>query len=217
MRPLVGLMKASHFGPTVVVVTSAFLLALSQLPIQSAARIALAIFAGQLVVGWSNDVIDYPLDMAAERKNKPLVSSLITEELLKRCLIVAIIAAAALSLCSPLGLKGSLIHFLGIGSAVAYNFKLKATVFSPLPYIISFGALPWAIFLADNRNPPAWLYIGFACCSVAFHFLNVLKDLEWDLRQGILGLPQRLGRNKSLFIAALLVVVATLNALFLRS
>ena len=76
---------------------------------------------------------------------------------------------------------------LGIGSATAYNYGLKATWFSPLPYAISFGALPWAIYLAAGKHPHVWLFAAFIIISVVFHFLNVIKDLEWDRSQLVRG------------------------------
>ena len=96
---------------------------------------------------------------------------------------------------------------LGIGSATAYNFGIKATWFSPLPYAIAFGALPWAIYLAAGKHPPFWLYVDFILISVAFHFLNVIKDLEWDRSQLVMGLPQRVGKRAS--IAATIICVLT--------
>ena len=97
---------------------------------------------------------------------------------------------------------------LGLASATIYNFWAKSTWLSPIPYAISFGALPWAIYAAANRYPPVWLIINFVLVSVSFHFLNVIKDLEWDLKQGILGSPQRIGKNKSLWTASLFVISA---------
>jgi 4-hydroxybenzoate polyprenyltransferase len=115
-----------------------------------------------------------------------------------------------------LGITGTLIHFLGILSATFYNFKLKPTILSPIPYIVSFGALPWAIYLPAGNHPPLWLYLDFMIIAVAFHFFNVLKDFQWDINQGILGLPQRLGKNVSLIISISLVVSALLVFIFLR-
>ena len=66
--------------------------------------------------------------------------------------------------------------------------------------------MPWAVYVAAGSTPPAWLYLGFIAFASAFHFLNVLKDLNWDISQGVLGLPQRLGKRKSIAIAACLVV-----------
>jgi len=209
-------LRAAHFGPTVIVTTASFLLSLSQYSIIDSLRVAIAIFAGQLVVGWSNDFIDAPLDIAAHRTKKPIVSKEINPEQLKRSIVFALVAAVLLSLFSPLGLTGTLIHFLGILSATFYNFKLKPTILSPIPYIVSFGALPWAIYLPAGNHPPLWLYLDFMLIAVAFHFFNVLKDFQWDINQGVLGLPQRLGRNASLVISISLVISAIFVLIFLN-
>jgi 4-hydroxybenzoate polyprenyltransferase len=203
-------LRAAHFGPTVIVTTASFLLALSQFSLIDSIRVAIAIFAGQLVVGWSNDFIDAPLDIAAHRTKKPIVSKEIDRDQLRKSIFGALFVALILSLFSPLGLTGTLIHFLGILSATFYNLKLKPTILSPLPYIISFGLLPWAIYLPAGNQPPLWLLIDFMLIAVAFHFFNVLKDFQWDINQGVLGLPQRLGRNASLVISISLVISAIL-------
>ncbi len=209
-------LRAAHFGPTIIVTTITFVLALSQFSPIEALRVAIAIFAGQLVVGWSNDLIDASLDIAAHRTKKPIVSKEINPEQLKGSIVFALVAAVLLSLFSPLGLTGTLIHFLGILSATLYNLKLKPTILSPLPYIVSFGALPWAIYLPTGDQPPLWLFIDFMLIAVAFHFFNVLKDFQWDINQGVLGLPQRLGRNASLVISISLVISAVLVLIFLN-
>jgi 4-hydroxybenzoate polyprenyltransferase len=191
-------------------------LSLSQYSLIDSIRVAIAIFAGQLVVGWSNDFIDAPLDIAAQRTKKPIVNKEINPEQLKKSIFGALFVALILSLFSPLGLTGTLIHFLGILSATIYNFKLKPTILSPLPYIISFGLLPWAIYLPAGNQPPLWLFIDFMLIAVAFHLFNVLKDFQWDINQGVLGLPQRLGRNASLVISISLVVSAVFVLIFLN-
>ena len=178
-------------------------------------RISLAIFAGQLVVGWSNEVIDYPLDLAAKRMKKPLVSGLLQIAVLRKLIPLALAAAILLSYISPLGLIGTLVHLFGIFSATTYNLKLKSTVLSPIPYLISFSALPWAIFLAAGEQPPIWLYLSLSLFTVSFHFLNVLKDLEFDIDQGVLGLPQRIGKIGSIIVAALLAALGTLSLFIL--
>ena len=209
-------LRAAHFGPTVMVTTITFLLALSQFSPIDALRVAIAIFAGQLVVGWSNDLVDAPLDIAAQRTTKPIVGNEINPDLLRKSIAFALFAALFLSLISPLGLIGTLIHFLGLLSATLYNLKLKSTILSPLAYIVSFGALPWAIYLPTENKPPLWLFIDFMLISVAFHFFNVLKDFQWDINQGVLGLPQRLGRKTSLVISILLVGSAVIVLIFLQ-
>ena len=210
-----GFLEATHFGPTVLVVTITFLLSRFQYSAPDSLRIAVAILAGQCVVGWTNDVVDLPLDSAAGRSKKPLVAGKITVEQLKPAIVLALFLALLLSLVSPLGLKGTLVHALGLLSATMYNVKLKKTLLSVLPYIISFGSLPWAIYLGAGKHPPAWMVLGFIFISSAFHFLNVLKDLDTDIAQGVLGLPQRAGRVGSLGIS-LVLISAGLASVILR-
>ena len=204
----VGLAKATHFGPLLLVVTISFCLAISQLSFPKSFEIALAIFAGQCVVGWTNDLIDHPRDHAAGRMKKPLVHEAVTRKELQ--FGVALTSAILLSFLGPLGVDGGLLHLLGLGSATAYNFGVKGTLFSPVPYAIAFGSLPWAIYLAAGKHPPIWLYIDFILVSVAFHFLNVIKDLEWDRSQLVMGLPQRVGKSWSIAAAAICVVAGVL-------
>ena len=163
--------------------------------------IALAILAGQCVVGWTNDLLNHPLDTAAGRQKKPLVQEAVTHRQLHIGIGIALTLAILLSFFGPLGVRGGLLHMLGLGSAMIYNFGAKSTWFSPLPYAISFGALPWAIYSAVHKNPPAWLVVEFALVSMSFHFLNVIEDLEWDRSKGVRGLPQRIGRRNCLSTA----------------
>ena len=206
----VGLAKATHFGPLLLVVTISFCLAISQLSFPKSFEIALAIFAGQCVVGWTNDLIDHPRDHAAGRMKKPLVHEAVTRKELQFGVAIALTSAILLSFLGPLGVDGGLLHLLGLGSATAYNFGVKGTLFSPVPYAIAFGSLPWAIYLAAGKHPPIWLYIDFILVSVAFHFLNVIKDLEWDRSQLVMGLPQRVGKSWSIAAAAICVVAGVL-------
>jgi 4-hydroxybenzoate polyprenyltransferase len=211
-----ALLRAAHFGPTVLVTAIAFFVATFEFTAFESIQIAFAIFAGQLVVGWSNDVIDFPLDTTARRIKKPLVAGEISLRLLQRLIPIALLSATVISLIGPLGISGTLVHLLGLLSATAYNLKLKSTIFSPMPYIISFGALPWAIFLAAGTTPPLWLYLALALFTTAFHFLNVVKDLQWDLEQGVLGLPQRIGKFPSVLTALLLASTGVLVLFTLR-
>ena len=208
---VMGLLKASHFGPTLLVVTITCILSLTQFSIRDSIFIAFAILLGQFVVGWSNDLIDFPRDKAAGRIKKPLVAGTITEEALRISLGSALPSALIVSLMSPLGVSGTAIHFIGLLSATAYNFKLKSTLLSVVPYIVSFGALPWAIYVAAGNTPPTWIVFGFILFASAFHFLNVIKDLEADIDQKVMGLPQVLGRKKSIAMAALLGVLGIID------
>ena len=206
-RQALGMIKATHFGPTVLVVSISFALAFTQLSFSKSIEIALAILAGQCVVGWTNELVDQARDTEAGRSKKPLVSGSISRKQLQIGVAIALASAISLSFLGPLGIRGGLLHIMGLISATIYNFWAKSTSLSPLPYAISFGALPWAIYAAAHKNPPAWLFIDFILVSVSFHFLNVIKDLEWDRTQDVLGLPQRIGKGWS-FAAAISCVGA---------
>jgi len=207
-RQVIGMAKATHFGPTVLVVTISFVLSITQLSFPKSFEIALAILAGQCVVGWTNDLIDHPRDSAAGRIKKPLVNQSVSRRQLHVGIVTALTSAILLSFLGPLGVKGGSLHMLGLASATLYNFGLKSTWISPIPYAISFGAMPWAIYLATGKHPPVWLYVDFALVSVAFHFLNVIKDLDWDRTQAVMGLPQRIGKHWSAIISGILIIAA---------
>ena len=211
---IVGMAKACHFGPTVLVVSITFILSVTQLSLAKSFVIASAILCGQLVVGWTNDLLDYPLDKAAGRFKKPLVSEVVTRKQLQIGITFALTGAVLLSFLGPLGARGGYLHMLGLASATIYNFWAKATWFSPVPYAISFGALPWAVYSVSHKNPPSWLFVDFILVSLSFHFLNVIKDLEWDLNQSVLGLPQRIGKKWSVWTSGLLIISAVLILTF---
>ncbi len=209
-----GYAQAIHFGPTVLVVTISFLLSRREFSTVDSLRIAAAIFAGQCVVGWSNDLVDCELDSAAQRMNKPLVAGKISSSELVRAIYLFLALALALSFFGPMGAKGTAIHALGLLSATAYNFRLKKTLVSILPYIVSFGLMPVAVYVSAGKWPTLWLELLFITFASSFHFLNVLKDLELDLSQGVLGLPQRLGKMRSIIAAILLASLGLIILIF---
>lgn len=205
---VVGLAKASHFGPTLLVTTISYIFGEIYWNTGSALLIALSIFSGQLVVGWSNDLIDYKDDLLHQRTNKPLVGGLITQKFLQRCLALVLPTALLLNLLGPLGLVAGSLSLFTIGWAVAYNFYFKFNIFSPLPYAVAFALLPSLIAISADYTPPTWMWICGALFGVAAHFLNVIKDMEQDRASGIKGLPQRLGSKVSALTAIALIAIA---------
>jgi 4-hydroxybenzoate polyprenyltransferase len=213
-KRLVGLMRASHFGPTMLVTAISFFFAQLYWWEGPSMVIAFAFFCGQLVVGWSNDLIDYQDDLRHNRLNKPLVAGLITPKYLQQWLKVMVPIAILVNLFGPLGFIGGGLSLFAIGWAVAYNFYFKFNVFSPLPYAVAFAALPSCMALSKDQMPPLWMWLGGALFGVAAHFLNVIKDMKQDNQSGIKGLPQRVGTKASVVIAIVLIASAiTLLAL----
>jgi 4-hydroxybenzoate polyprenyltransferase len=210
MHRFKGLLKASHFGPTLLVTAISFGFATYYWWEGPAYVIAFGVFTGQLVVGWSNDLYDFEDDLKHNRQNKPLVSGVITREYLQRWLRLMVPFSFIANLGGPLGLNGGLVYMFGVACGVAYNFHFKFSFLSPLPYAIAFAALPSCIAISKDVTPPTWMWLGGALFGMAAHFINVIKDMKQDQISEIKGLPQRLGTRYSIVAAALLIALGFL-------
>lgn len=192
-----AILKAAHFLPTLTVTFLTFALAWRTSEGSTAAGIALTVFTGQLVTGWSNDFLDYSDDLAHNRGNKPLVAGLITHRALKIAILLAAFALLILTLLGPLSGRFGTLHLLAVLSAVAYNLKLKSTPLSFFPYVFSFGLLPIIVLGSTDYPIDAWMPTVGALFGLGAHLANAFKDLEEDRESGIFGLPQILGTKYS--------------------
>ena len=202
---IIGLAKASHFGPSLLVTALSYFFAQLYWQPGSALIIALGFFSGQLIVGWSNDLIDYADDLSHKRINKPLVAGLITRTLLQSWLAFMIPISLVLNLFGPLSFVGGGLSIFAIVWALGYNFYFKFNIFSPLPYAVAFAILPSCMAYSQDKTPPTWMWLGGALFGMAAHFLNVLKDMDQDHASGIKGLPQRCGKTGSIIAAMILI------------
>ena len=211
-----GLLKASHFGPTLLVTTISWFLAAYYWWEGPAYVIAFGVFTGQLIVGWSNDLYDYDDDLKHSRQNKPLVAGAITSSYLLKWLRFMVPFSFVANLLGPLGARGGLVYMFGVSMGVAYNFYFKFNLFSWLPYALAFAALPSCVVISKGLNPPAWMWLGGAIFGSAAHFINVIKDMDQDRLSGIDGLPQRIGKANSIVAAAVLIALGAAAVFFLR-
>jgi 4-hydroxybenzoate polyprenyltransferase len=213
-RRIIGLLRASHLGPNLLVTILSGFFAQLYWWEGPAYVIAIGVFCGQLVVGWSNDIIDYKDDLLHNRQKKPLVSGQISLRLLQNSLRAMLPLAIVINLFGPLGFVGGGLSVLAIGLAVAYNFYFKFTIFSWLPFAIAFGSLPSCMALSKGQAPELWMWLGGALLGTAAHFLNVIKDMDQDQASGIKGLPQRVGTRASV-IAAIVLIASAVTLLLL--
>ena len=214
MKKLRGLLKASHFGPTLIVTAISWFFAAHYWWEGPAYVIAFGVFTGQLVVGWSNDLYDYKDDLMHNRQNKPLVSGVISQSYLKRWLAFMVPFSFVANLLGPLGFKGGLVYMFGISMGVAYNFYFKFNIFSWFPFALAFAALPSCIAISKDVTPPVWMWLGGALLGSAAHFINVIKDMDQDRASGIGGAPQRIGKRNSIVVAALLIALGLSTLVF---
>lgn len=210
-----ALFRASHPGPTVAVTAIAAALSVgANLEAWRIIAITLMVLFNQLSVGLSNDWLDSARDHANARKDKPLARGELSVAAVRRSAIAFAITSIILSL--TLGPLSALANGALLASGWLYNVGLKATLYSVLPYVVGFGALPLiATFAAaPPLVAPVWMIAAGSLLGVAAHFSNVLPDLEEDRKTGIRGLPHAVGAPVSAAIIATSLIAAALAIVF---
>ncbi len=211
---VLAVLGAAHIGPTLAVTAIAGVLAASAgVGLATGAVVTLAVLAGQLTIGWGNDLLDAARDREVGRRDKPLADGRVSAALVRRCLGATGAACVVLSLAA--GWRSGLVHLLClVGGGHAYNLGLKATAWSWAPYAVAFGSLPAVVTLAGSAPavPPAWTVAVAAMLGVGAHFLNALPDFADDAATGVKGLPHRLGATTTRVGATTLLVAASVVA-----
>ncbi|MGH3738871.1 MAG: UbiA family prenyltransferase [Micromonosporaceae bacterium] len=187
-----ALVRAGHPGPCAVVAAGVTLLAVAVgLTPGRVVAVAAAVLAGQLSIGWSNDWFDAGRDAAAGRTDKPVASGAVPVRAVAYAALLAAATTTVLSLA--LGWFAGGLHLVGVAAGWLYNWPLKATAASVLPYLVGFGVLPGFVVAAGGAAPAWWLLTAGALLGAGAHFANVLSDFGEDLSTGVRGLPHRLG------------------------
>ena len=212
--PLVRLLRASHPGPSVAVsLVTVGLAVTAGLGAGRGLLVVAAVLAGQLSIGWSNDLLDVERDRAVGRTDKPAATGEVSVGVLRSACAAALVVCVVLSLLC--GWRSGLVHLgLGVAAGWSYNLGLKRTPLSPLPYAVAFGALPSVVTLAAGtlRPAPVWMTATGVLLGISAHLLNVLPDLDDDARTGVRGLPHRMGARTTRVVALVLLTAGTVVA-----
>jgi 4-hydroxybenzoate polyprenyltransferase len=214
-RLIRALALACHPIPSLAVTAiSAGLGALAHLSFSRGALMTVAVFTGQLSIGWSNDYLDAERDRATRRSDKPVATGALDPRIAGVVAVVALVVSLILS--AVLGWPGGAAAVAAVLCAFGYNLGLKATVLSWLPYAVAFGMLPTVATLSapPPRWPAAWALIAAGLLGVAAHLANVLPDLGDDVATGIRGLPHRIGAKATALAAAAVLLIASAVILF---
>ncbi|MDR7300104.1 UbiA family prenyltransferase [Haloactinomyces albus] len=209
-RTAPALIRACHPQPTLAVTAVATgLAATSGRATDELVLVAAAILAGQLSVGWLNDLVDAGRDATTGRAGKPVAAGQLSRTVVLVGVVVAATGAVLLSL--PSGGPATAAHLAALVSAWSYDLGAKSGALSVLPYAVSFALLPAFVVLGlpGAPFPPPWLIVAAALLGAGAHFANVLPDLEDDLATGVRGLPHRLGATGSRVAAAGLALGAS--------
>jgi hypothetical protein len=165
-----SLLLASHPGPTLVVTAISAGLGLGLgYPPGRLALLALAVLLGQLSIGWSNDWLDAARDRAVSRADKPAARGDIPVAVVRASAFAALVLALAVT--AILGPGALLAHLIAIAGGWAYNLGLKSTVWSFVPFAVSFGLLPAIATLGQETPawPAPWVLAAGALLGVAAH------------------------------------------------
>lgn len=202
-----ALWRSTHPEPTAGVTAVLGLLAVTAGARWRTVPLAAAVLTNQLSIGWDNDALDAVRDTRNARTDKPIAAGELSATTVRRSALVAAASCALLS--ATLGRRAAVANLTCVASGWAYNHHAKATIFSVLPYLVGFAALPATVPLTLGVRVPRWLPASGALLGAAAHFANVVPDIEEDLLDGVRGLPQRLGAPASRTAFAGLLVAAT--------
>jgi 4-hydroxybenzoate polyprenyltransferase len=205
-----GLVGTAHLGPAIAVTSLVMLYGISVG--LGPARVALvtgAVFAGQLSIGWGNDLADVDRDRAVGRGDKPLVNGSLRPATVRAAYWLAIFATVVLSLAC--GFEPGLVQIGCVAAGLAYNLGIKSTAFSWLPFAIAFGGFPVFVVLAGPGIAylPWWVALATALLGIGAHLVNVLPDLADDEATGVRGLAHRLGARRTVALAVASLSAAT--------
>ncbi|MDQ3095218.1 MAG: UbiA family prenyltransferase, partial [Actinomycetota bacterium] len=173
-RPVVALALACHPVPTVAVTALATVLVVSAGNDVTTVLVATAaVLTGQLSIGWSNDLIDVRRDAASGRQDKPLAAGTVSRQAVTAASASGLVATFALSMA--LGWRAGLAQLCVVAGGWVYNYPLKSTAVSPVPFFVAFGSLPSVatLALADPVWPPVWVLVAAGLIGVSAHFGNV--------------------------------------------
>ena len=195
-----SLVLACHPLPTVAMAVGlAAAAALTGRSTLEVGLVAATVLAGQASVGWLDDVLDRHRDAQVGRRDKPIALGWIDPGTVTFAIAVAVLAVVPLSIAN--GTYAGLAYLGSVAAAWLYNLWFKKTVFSWLPYAVSFGLLPAFLSYGGlgggmHGGPPTWeMTVLAALLGIGAHFLNTLPDLVEDNETGVRHLPLRIALN----------------------
>lgn len=219
MNTLVGVLRATHLFPNIMVGVATLILGFIATGGQpdgwTLARTWLVVMCGHAAIGLTNDYLDRNRD-ALTQPDKPIPSGQITPDLASGLAIALLIIQVALYFTLPVG--AALLAFAATASGLLYDLRLKDTYFSWVPYFISFSTYPIFLWAALGKFEPVllWLYPPALLLTIGINLANALPDIAADrTRHASRGLAHRLGSRKTRLACWLLFSLAPLLCLAL--
>lgn len=203
MRTLYGLFRLVHPFPSVLV--TAVTVGLIPLASREAgAGTYLELGAGMLLfqfaIGAANDAADAGPDALAGRP-KPIPLGLVTPRQAR--VAAALLAGGGLVVTMGLGTLPWLVGLAGLSCGLLYDFALKGTPLSWLPWCLAFPLIPaWVWGATGEWVPLLWWVLPFGfLLGIAAYLADQAPDVEADRAAGVEGLAQGLGAARSARLA----------------
>ncbi|MDE3090471.1 MAG: UbiA family prenyltransferase [Chloroflexota bacterium] len=216
LRRLQGYWLMIHPFPVMMVVAFATILAVASArettDLSRLVRAIATLFFSQAVVGITNDYHDRALD-AQGQPWKPLARGIVSPN--EARVLIALAFLLMLTFAISLGPIVLLLALLGTIAGIIYNFWLRGTPFSWLPYVLGFIVLPisvWVSMQSFNVNELALVPIGLPLL-VGVHLAQTLPDVETDRALGERGFAVTLGRARGVLAVWSACIAAQLLAL----
>ena len=205
----ISLVMATHFPQalTMIVLTTTLSFLFGNHSI-GLIYVFIATAAGQASIGWVNDYVDSNTDTKNQRTHKPLVGDSLEKQDLRLPILIALLLSVPLSFLAA-GWLGGLANIFAIISAQLYNLYLSRTIWSWLPYAVSFGLLMLFVTQSSSTNLwPSWQVVLIASCvGVIAHLFNALPDLQMDKASDLGGLVVWLGKPRAVLVITILSIV----------
>lgn len=215
-RTLRGYLLLPHLTPVIVVEAATLLFAIVAWrgvpPLSLMAPLLLGMLGGQLAIGATNELADFPFDVAG-KPDKPLPRGDVSVRGAQGMVLIGLAMMVGFGLA--LGPTAFSLLALGTGLGIAYDLWLKRTAWSWLPYLLALPLLPIWVFVALGRPEPRLLllYPLGALATIGVHFAQALPDVAIDREAGMTSPTSRLGSRWTFALAWMATLSAPLLAL----
>lgn len=163
-----------------------------------ALRLGVAMTCLQAGIGAANDLVDAPAD-GLLKPRKPIPRGLVGERAAGRLVALALVLGLGLSALS--GPTTLVLALAGTAVGLAYDLRLKGTVWSWLPFAIGIPMLPLYGWVGAGGGPlPASLVVLLVTAvpaGAALAIANALGDLERDEAAARSSVARALGRRRA--------------------
>jgi 4-hydroxybenzoate polyprenyltransferase len=175
-------------------------------------RMLIVMLLVQCAIGVANDICDRELD-AATKPWKPIPAGLVSV----RATVAACVALSAVAgaVCLTLGPASLALAMLGLACGIAYDVRLKRTLFSAAPFMLAIPTLPvWVWVTLDEWEEVLWwMWPLGGLIGLSLHLANTLPDIDEDAAHGVHGLAHALGSSGTQRVAYVAFASALVLAL----